>query len=88
MKLNGIVKPFPGNRECGARRSSLLGFRPCPDGPVFAGGMRDKATGLRSGVARRRRVFGLTMAAEVSVHFPARPFGPCGSSRAGGKAVR
>ena len=68
--------------------SSLLGFRPCPDGLVFAGGMRDKATGLRSlGVARWRRVFGLTMAAEVSVHFTARPFGPPGVFPGGGKAV-
>ena len=35
-----------------------------------------------------RCVFGLTMSAEVSVHFHARPFGLSGSSRAGGKAVR
>jgi hypothetical protein len=39
-------------------------------------------------VARQRHVPGLTMAAEVSVHFPARPFGPCGSSGRAGKAVR
>jgi anti-sigma regulatory factor (Ser/Thr protein kinase) len=38
--------------------------------------MRGKVAGLNSGVARQRRVAGLTMAAEVSVHFPARPFGP------------
>ena len=64
------------------------GIPPLPGWPGFAGGMRDKATGLRSlGVARWRRVFGLTMAAEVSVHFPARPFGPQRVFPGGGKAV-
>jgi hypothetical protein len=62
----------------------------CPAGPVFAGNARNRQAHLAAFVqaARQRRVFGLTMAAEVSVDFPARPFGPCGSSRAGGKAVR
>jgi len=42
--------------------------------------------GCAPGVARQRRVFGLTMAAEVSAHFPARPFGPQRVFPGGGKA--
>jgi len=60
---------------------------PCPDGLVFAGSMRGKATGLLSWGSPGRRVVGLTMAAEVSVHFPARPFGPQRVFPGGGKAV-
>ena len=84
-----MVKHFSGDRECVARRGFLLGIPLLPGWPGFRrqyARQAHRAAFLRA--ARQRRVFGLTMAAEVSVHFPARPFGPCGSSRAGGKAVR
>ena len=74
--------PLIGNVPSGwvSRSGILLPVFACPD---FTG----RHTRRFPASTRQPHVFSLTMAAEVSVHFPARPFGPQRVFPGGGKAV-